>query len=244
MNAKPQPSTGLVRRMLYGIAGAIAAALLATAAWYGYEAVLAQPIQRVVFAGDVDKLPRLELEALSNALRGAQPGSVTVSAVREAAKRVTWVRDASVRRQFPDAVEIHFQAHDAFAAWNEGAVVSTRGEVFAAPAPAELPRFRGPDGTAATMMHQYSDFASALKPLGAAISELRLSARGAWLVILDSGLTLQLGRGDVTPRLERFVAAWPIVSNRLSQPGQVDLRYPNGFAIKRAAVLTVEPQKK
>ncbi len=235
MSASAKPGS----RIVAAIAGTIAVMAIAWAGWAGYEAVLARPFKNVTFAGDVQRLPRADLEALAQAIRQAPAGSATLAAVREAARRVPWVREAAVRRQFPDAVEITFEAHEAFAHWNDGAVLSTRGEVFDAEAPETLPHLRGPEGTGATMIAQYRAIARAVAPLASPIAQLRLSPRGAWHVVLESGLTLQLGRGDVLPRLDRFVAAWPLVGARAAEPSHVDLRYPNGFAMRRAAVLTV-----
>ena len=220
-----------MRRVLSAIAAAVALFAIAAGGWLGYEAVLAQPIQRVSFAGDVERLPKAELEALAEAIRRA-PGGTSLASLREAARRVPWVRDASVRRRFPDAVEITFEAHQAFAHWNEGALLSKAGEVFSATAAdARLPRFRGPDGSGARMLDHYASMSTALQSLGP-VEELRLSPRGAWVVVLGSGLTVQAGRGDVLPRLERFVAAWQKLG-RGAEPGFVDLRYPNGFAVKK-----------
>jgi cell division protein FtsQ len=84
------------------------------------------------------------------------------------------------------------------------------------------------------MAQAYPALAKAIAPLAAAIVEVRVSARGAWQLVLDSGLTLELGREDIVPRIERFVAA----SRRLpagALDGKVaDLRYTNGFATRVA----------
>lgn len=223
-----------MRRALSAVAAGLALAALAAAGWYGYRAVLEQPFARVAFAGDLERLPRAELEALSEAIRRA-PAGASVDSIREAARRVPWVRDASVRRRFPDTIEVTFQAHEAAAHWNDEALLSRAGEVFAAspPASAALPRFRGPEGSGRAMLEQHAAMTAALAPLASPIAELRLSPRGAWLAVLDSGLTLQLGRGDVLPRLERFVAAW-LKLGRGAEARHVDLRYPNGFAVGTA----------
>ncbi|HSJ97081.1 MAG TPA: cell division protein FtsQ/DivIB [Myxococcota bacterium] len=233
---KPAPPPR--RPVLPAIAGALAAALLALAGWQGYLAVAAQPIQRVIYAGELDRLPQADLEALSQAIQAAdRPG---LAAMRASARRVPWVRDATVRRRFPDAVEITFRAHDALARWSDDELVSTRGEVFrAGDGAGDLPRFRGPEGSAPAMAWTYADIAPVLAPLGSPVAELRLSRRGAWHVVLRSGLTLQLGRGEIATRLERLVAAWPRITEREPAPEYVDLRYPNGFAARRAATVTV-----
>jgi cell division protein FtsQ len=80
------------------------------------------------------------------------------------------------------------------------------------------------------MLAEYAALAKTLAPLGA-LRELRLSARGAWQALLDSGMVLELGRSDMEARARRFVAAWPQASTHVAQARYADLRYPNGFAL-------------
>ena len=95
--------------------------------------------------------PRRSRRASAAALRGRE-------ARRRLARRpcampradLPWVRD--VRRcaaRFPDALEVTFEAHEALARWDESRLVSARGEVFTADYEGGLPRFSGPEGTAA-----------------------------------------------------------------------------------------------
>ena len=229
MNAAA-PGT-LRRRVLPAAAGAALVALLAAGAWYGYDYSISQPIRHVVFVGDSGRIARADLEAFALSVQGVSSGGATLAAVREAARRIPWVRDAYVRRRFPDAIEVGFETHEPLARWAEGGLVSTRGEVFNAEHAGFLPVFDGRPGAAARMAREYPVIARTLAPLAAAVVELRLSARGGWQVVLDSGLAIELGREDSVPRLQRFVAAWP----RLPADGarRVDLRYANGFAQQR-----------
>ena len=67
-----------------------------------------------------------------------------------------------------------------------------------------------------------------LKPV-----EFRLEARQAWELVLENGMVLKLGRVDVEPRLQRFVGQW--TRHLATLPYRIeyiDLRYPNGFAVK------------
>ena len=226
--AKPVP---IGRRVLAGLAAMAVTGVIAAIGWQGYQAILAQPVKRVVFAGDLARLQQGELDALSQAIQAAPAGSVTLATVREAAKRVPWVREATVRRLFPDAVEITFRAHEAFARWNDNQLVSPLGEVFNADEAAALPRLRGPEGSGAAVIAEYRGLVPVLAPVGSPIAELRLSARGAWQVLLESGLALELGRADTQARAQRLAAAWPQVAARAQQSRYADLRYPNGFVL-------------
>ncbi|HLX24769.1 MAG TPA: cell division protein FtsQ/DivIB, partial [Usitatibacter sp.] len=221
---------------------ALAVAALAGAAWYAFGAISSQPIERVTFAGDMSRIAPGDLETFAHAVTGGSAGT-SLDAVRDAARKIPWVRDASVRRRFPDAVEVTFQVHEPLARWNDAALVSTRGEVFSAAFEGTLPRFRGRDSSAALMASEYPAIARSVAPLSAQVVELSLSPRGAWEVVLDSGLVLEVGRDDIESRLARFAQAWPLVSARALESKHADLRYANGFALTRVAELK-NPEKK
>ena len=232
--AAPVQSSRLVRRVLSGVAAVSVAAILGFAGWEGYRWALLQPVRHVAFAGAVDRLPQRDLDALVSAVRGANNPSL--ESVRQAARAVPWVREASVRRVWPDGVEITFEAYDAVARWNDDRLVSGKGEVFAADTPASLPRLRGPENAAVSMVQQLSPLSQALAPLASPIAELRLSPRGAWQALLANGLAIELGRGDVLSRARQFAAAWPKLAAEGVETNHADLRYPNGFALRTARV--------
>jgi cell division protein FtsQ len=84
------------------------------------------------------------------------------------------------------------------------------------------------------MAAQFSVFASLLAPIGRVPVKLRLSERRAWEVELDNGAVLELGRNDLTARLQRFVSAYQNTVGKLpAQAYRIDLRYPNGFALRQ-----------
>jgi cell division protein FtsQ len=58
---------------------------------------------------------------------------------------------------------------------------------------------------------------------------------------LDDGMVIELGRQQakvpIRMRLQRFVDYYPsVLSVAKSRPTVVDMRYPNGFALRLAAV--------
>ena len=230
MKAAP---VSLANRIVPATAAVVAVAALAGGAWYGFDAISSQPIRNVTFTGELNRLARADLDAFAASVRGAAPSAATLEAVREAARRVPWVRVAAVRRRFPDAIEVTRETHQPLARWNDGALVSTRGDVFRAPYEGFLPRFKGPEGAAAQMVRELPAIRAAIEPLASAVTEIRLSPRGAWQVGLESGLTLDLGRGDIHPRLVRFIAAWPQLAAQGVETKHADLRYANGFAMQR-----------
>ena len=170
--------------------------------------------------------------------------NVNLEQVRLAFEAVPWVRRASVRRVWPNGLQVELEEHRALAVWHDGRLVNTQGELFVANlAEAEddgdLREFAGPYGSEKQVTQRYYALTQWLKPLQPQYQpqKLTLSEREAWQVELDNGTTLALGRAT-TPellqeRVQRFVAMMPQVQSTLAQKiSYADLRYPNGFAIR------------
>jgi cell division protein FtsQ len=224
------PTPFLRQRVIHGVAAAAVIAALAAGAWLGYGAIVSQPIRQVVFTGSTERVASADLDALAASV---QAGTRPVAEVREAARRIPWVRDAAVRRRTPGTLEIQLETHEPLARWNDDALVSRRGEIFRATHAAALPRFHGADSAAPLMARQFAALVKAVERLGSPIAHVRLSARGAWQLTLESGLVLELGRGDLDARLARFASAWPELAQRGVKTAHADLRYPNGFALRK-----------
>jgi len=216
-------------------AGVLAVIVLAGGGWLGWDALARRPIAEVRYTGDTARVAAADLERLAASLRGREAREAPLESVREAVRRLPWVRDCSVRLRYPDTLEVRLEAHAPLARWDETRLVSTRGEIFAAPYDGALTRFEGPEEAAAEMARAYRAILPAVGPIESPLAKLSLSKRRAWQVTLASGLTLELGRGDYEARLARFVAVWPSVQASAPTVTHADLRYGNGFAIRESA---------
>jgi cell division protein FtsQ len=215
--------------------GVLAVALLGVCGWFGYDMLARRPIAAVEFTGDTQRVSATDLNRLAAGLRGRQAREVALPEVREAVKRLPWVRDCAVRRRFPDALEVAIETHAPLARWDDTRLVSVRGEVFTADFDGELPRFSGPEGTSAEMAAAWKRIREAAAPLANPVAEVRLTERRAWQARLASGLVIELGRGDFDARLARFAALWPGIAAEAAAATHADLRYPNGFALRGIA---------
>jgi cell division protein FtsQ len=176
--------------------------------------------------------------------------TVDLERVRNSLEKLPWVREARVERRWPDTLVVSLVEHVPLARWNDNALVNEAGDVFVAAVAERLPRLSGPDDSSAEVVAAYRRHQAALAPLGMTIAELRLSPRRAWRIRLDNGMTLALGRDETDARLVRFAALYPRLfgASPASQaalavapdappaapvaPVMVDLRYPDGFAIR------------
>jgi cell division protein FtsQ len=192
-------------------------------------------IQRVVVDGEMNNADPAHIAAIvRHGLRGTF-FTMDLAAARDALQKVPWVRGVTVRRQWPGRLAIAVEEHRPLARWNDTAMVNTHGEVFDAEYGEELPDLYGPDGAAGEVAARYREFSLPLRAMRFEIDALSRSARGAWDVRLDNGLTIALGREHVSERWARWVQVSERYRDRIAQGGQLaalDMRYENGFAAR------------
>jgi len=225
---------------------ALAVTLALLAAFGLALALVAYVVRQSAFAFNevvvTTKLHRTNGAHLEAVIRAELTGTfftMDLASARNAITRVPWVRDAGLRRQWPNRLEVTIEEHEPLARFNEGGFVNTRGEVFEAESRDELPRLLGTEARAREMADRYRAWSEALRPLSLDLAEVRLSPRGGWRVRVvggESALTLELGREDADVRLARFINVYRQTIGALARSGTkvetVDLRYRNGYAVR------------
>jgi cell division protein FtsQ len=199
------------------------------------------PIKQVNVYGAKHSDPAV-LQALIKPMINRGFFSVDVDSIKEQLKQSSWVTDASVQRVWPDKVAVILNERAPFARWNNTALLSDSGELFSAnmEETESLPRFVGPDGEHIHMLDYYKKINSILLPLHIKISRLELTA-STWKLTFDNGIKLDVGYRDVLTHIGHFVKVYPkIVGNRAADVEYVDLRYPNGLAIRWKSHITLE----
>jgi len=210
------------------------------------------PLKEIVVQGAPKNVAAAEIESAVDGI-GGNFFAADLAAIRARLEQVPWVRHVDVRRIWPDRIEVGLEEHVALARWGQvvgdlqsNGLVNTFGEPFAATlqdgSGARLPVFAGPAGTEGELARRYRLFVELLAPLGEVPDRVVLTPRFAWQLHSQSGLNLELGRDGPEPveqRLARFVAAYPESLGRLPARAAadsrfVDLRYPNGFALRVA----------
>jgi cell division protein FtsQ len=195
------------------------------------------PIRELVVSSAMQRTTKQEIETV---LRGRVSGNffaAPLAEVRAALEALPWVRRAAVRRVWPDRLEVLLEEHVALARWGEEALINTYGERFSGKTTEVLPLFIGPGGMEAEVTRRYLRFVQSVAPLGTEPERVVLTPRYAWQLRLKNGLHLMLGRdGDLAEaRLARFVAVHDKTLGRIARRHEyVDLRYPNGFALRVA----------
>jgi cell division protein FtsQ len=224
------------------LGGHVATVASAVTSWSGLG------IENVKITGqsetsEVDVLERLDM--------GPYPSIVTfdVDRARENIRTLPWVEDATIRKLFPDTVEIAVTERTPYAIWQRGpalALISADGSVIAnnvGDRYAALPRVAG-EGAAGRvreytdLLARFPDFASRVRA-GALVGERR------WNLLLANGVEVMLpeqGAGDMLARLiemdrQTELLARDIVAVDLREQVRLVVRLSERAALARAAAL-------
>jgi cell division protein FtsQ len=166
-----------------------------------------------------------------------------LDSVRAAFEAVPWVRKASVQRDWPNKLIVTLEEHEVLGTWGDaGRLLSVQGDVFTAnlaeaEEDVELIGFSGPDGSEKDVLAHYVKFKEWFGKIHLAPEIVNYSARYAWSVTLNNGMRVELGRtaDDVSlkKRVDELLTVYPqLLASLQDRIESVDMRYPNGLALK------------
>jgi len=180
------------------------------------------------------KPARLQKVALKN-LRGGF-FSLKVGALKQGLLAFPWVAKISLRRHWPDTLTVIVTEKKPVARWGEKGLMDDQGQVFfpsVETIPKDLPILKGPIGENKKILINYQKIRDASALLGLSIRSLEVSPRLSYRVVLSNGLVIIVGRQNIVQRFNRIVQLYPrLIGQKNAQVSYVDLRYPNGVAIK------------
>lgn len=249
----PQPMDVKLMNMTATVLFLVCAVMVlgALAGWASRHALFA--IRGIAVTGEVAHNSAMTLRANVVPHLNGTFLTLDLTAARLAFESVPWVRQAVVRREFPNRLKVQLQEHHALAYWggeSESRLVNTFGEVFEANVgevdEVDLPRLNGPDGQAAQVLAMYQALQPPFELMDLALTQLELTAHGGWRARLDTGATLELGRGavaEVQATAQRFLATLTEVTARYGRTPEAletaDLRHRDGYAIRLRGVTTM-----
>lgn len=147
-----------------------------------------------------------------------------------------WVKQAVVRKIWPNRLSVWVTEYQPAAIWNNGQFVTADGVVFQLPperlTDKNLPSLGGPDYQSGKVLDAWNQIYADFKSKNLTVKGVSIDDRGAWSVTLDNDIVLRLGRGEWKSKLERFVTIYPQIEVPENKKiDYIDLRYTTGAAV-------------
>lgn len=194
-------------------------------------------------------------EVVANSLDGNY-FSASLESIEEQIRKMPWVFEASVRRRWPNTLQVEIDEVQPIAEWGENQWLNASGDLVDREQwSGSLPLLDGPVSMQETVWKSFSQWHGMFAANGISLDRLRFDERELWYLTLsltalardrnalvieaDQGRSLEqaevtmiVDNGDATVRIKRLINA--LNSQLIADfPGMksIDLRYPNGFAI-------------
>ena len=223
--------------------------VIATIVWGGIQVVNWMkdanrlPISKLVLTGE--RHYTTNDDVLQAILSLGQPGTFMtqdVNIIQQQIERMPWIRQVTVRKQWPDELKIHLVEYVPFTRWNDTYFLDKEGRVFSLPTQLEnkgsYPLLYGPQGSEKMVLSGYVAMRDQLLASNLNLKAASMSARQGWQLVLDNDVRLELGRKDNEKRIARFIELYPILQQQTDKRvDYVDLRYDSGGAVGWAPLL-------
>jgi cell division protein FtsQ len=212
------------------------------------------PVNDIQVKGELHFLDRAAIEATVRNNISGDYFTVDLNKVREIIMQEPWVENVSLRRQWPASLSVFVDEQVPVAYWNDDGYINKNGIVFKPSnlyKDLNLPKLNGPEGQHTNVWKFMNVLYRETALLNFEVVRLDLDDRRAWRMVIASNtvsekntateknyIDVKLGRFDTEKRMQRFISILPALSNEKefveNKIKAIDMRYPNGFAVRRA----------
>jgi len=132
---------------------------------------------------------------------------------------------------------VEVESHKPIGRWGNRGLVNSYGEIFNAAYEGNLPLFIGPDAFVGEMAVKYNEINKILEKELMQVGTISLSNRLSWEVYTNNQMRFFLGKeegNNINKKLKVLIENYQfILSESKSRIEYVDLRYKDGFAVKK-----------
>ena len=192
------------------------------------------PIRQIHLSGNFVNLDQREVETTLERYLGQGFFSLDIHELQQVLHDKPWTDSVSVRRVWPDRLQVTIVEKKPVARWDDEHLLSDRAVVFRAdPADyAHLPLVHAVNHRPDWVLQRFHRLQARFASVDETVVALRVDSRGALDVSLINGLEIKFGRDDVERKIDRLVRIYTAqILPRRERIERLDLRYSNGFAV-------------
>lgn len=196
------------------------------------------PINEIGIKGEYENVNKSQVDLIKNKYIKKNFFAVNLEETRGAFKKLPWIRDVSIRRDWNKfGLLVEIESHKPIARWSNRGLVNSYGEIFHAAYEDNLPLFVGPDEFVEEMSVKYYQINKILEKELMQIGTISLSNRLSWEIYTNNNMRFFLGKengNNIVKKLNALIENYQfILSESKSRIEYVDLRYKDGFAVKK-----------
>jgi cell division protein FtsQ len=195
-----------------------------------------QPIQHVRVEGKFQYISKEDIEAQIGPLVQVGYFGVDLQLIREAIMRLPWTEKVQVEREWPNRIKLRIYEQRPVIRWQADGLLNRHGDIFK---PLNLDKFQvlpvlyAPVDQRHQLLEVMQGLGVTLKDQGWYLAEFNVSERHAWLLRMENGMIIQLGRLQPLEKFTLLMQALTIAGAELvSKMAYIDMRYPNGFTVR------------
>ncbi len=162
--------------------------------------------------------------------------NVPIDQLEQELSALPWVYQATVQRTWPDTLHVKIHQQNPIARWGKTGLMNAYGKVFfpnSVVSYSDLPMLFGEEVRATDLARVFEDSMQQLKPLDLKLQALFEDERQSKNLVFSNGLILEVGDGDVSNKIKRFITAYEqYLAAHMSAVKKIDLRYTNGLAVE------------
>ena len=209
------------------------------------------PIRKVELVNKLENQDSTELQQIAAGALNGGFFSLNVEQFRtELLTKLPWIKSVSVRKIWPNKLLVSIAEHQPVVRWlsvQKGALATKGFELLSNEGIVFRPNFTteqqldfakmalltGPQGSAGNVLKRCYQISESLQELGAGIKQCGMNERRTWMLVLNNGIDVKLGKENIMRQLDQFIRVFSGQLNQyLKSVDYVDLRYSNGFSVK------------
>ena len=177
--------------------------------------------------------------------------NLDIEDIQRNVEELPWVKNAYVRRVWPESITVHVEEHKPVARWGDRSLVTDGFKLFTPPqlkGTSEprlqelvdgLPMLYSPERRHVSLLRLLNETRFLLDQVEAPLEGMVEDERRSLTLHLKNDVKVVIGHREVEKRIKRFSEIFrPYVAPVYDDIAKVDMRYTNGFAMARKSTVS------
>ena len=161
--------------------------------------------------------------------------NINLDYLKNSIEKVAWVKNAYIRRSYPNEVIIFIEEYTPIAVWNNDSYISENGYIFSAnKIEKKLPKISSYSNRNIIIFEYFSLILDGIRKnkLNDKVLLIKENEIRSLTVLLESNIAIKFGSKNIEERIGIFFKAYKTLNTSdLKKIRYIDMRYSNGFSI-------------